>query len=79
LSEKRESFTVFFMTRGEGTLSDSGLYIGEVYEEEFGLTAAGVGSCGRSTLELLRESSGRLRIPACAARKSPYTALLGAI
>jgi hypothetical protein len=47
--EKRESFVGFLTTKGDGALNDCGLYIGEVYDEELGLTAAGVGGSGRST------------------------------
>jgi hypothetical protein len=59
------------MANGEGALTDSGLYGGDVYDEELGLTAAGDGASGSSMCGCSGESSGRLMIPACAARKSP--------
>jgi hypothetical protein len=77
--EKRDSRAGVFINRGEGISADSGLYMGDVYDEEFGLRAAGVGGAGSSAFDWLGESSGRLKIPACAAGKFPYTARLGAI
>ena len=50
-SEKRDSRAGALAGNAGCALSDSGLYIGDVYEDEFGLTAAGVGASGRSALD----------------------------
>jgi hypothetical protein len=36
------------MANGEGALTEFGLYKGDVYDEELGLTAAGDGASGSS-------------------------------
>lgn len=79
LREKRDSFVGFLNANGDGARWDSGLYIGEVYVDEPGLTAAGVGGKGRSSMDEPKESSARRTMPACAALRSPYRGRFGAI
>jgi hypothetical protein len=79
LREKRDSFGAFLTASGDGANWDSGLYMGDVYVDEPGLSAAGVGGKGKSSMDEPNESSARLMIPACAAFKSPYRGRLSAI
>src|SRR5690242_21861698 len=51
LMEKRESSGAFLAASGDGAKCDSGLYMGDVYAEEPGLIAAGVGGKGRSSID----------------------------
>jgi hypothetical protein len=67
LREKRDSFGAFLTASGDGANWDSGLYMGDVYVDEPGLSAAGVGGKGKSSMDEPNESSARLMIPACAA------------